>query len=370
MVSGTTTIDELLAACEPAALQPMIPADLTRFAEDFLTLWPRLEAARLQVIAAVNAAQAFRVDGARDAASWVATVSGERRGAAHRDVGLATTLAAMPVVAAELADGRLSRAKAAELARVSQASADEQAALVETAKTVSVEQLARHVDRWQIDHDAARPVTESVTITLGVDGGGGRVEAQLDTEGLEWVQVAVDAAANQLGLRELPWSQRRAKGLVAACRYFVEHANVPSTRLGRPTVVVTVDIETLTAATGGSARLDSGAYVGGEVARRLACDAGIVRFITDGASMPLDVGRRTRVPNPAQCRAVIERDRHCTHPGCSAPPWACEIHHGDHWVRDHGHTDLSRLTLLCWHHHALHHRETRHRRRQTHAEAA
>jgi hypothetical protein len=92
-------------------------------------------------------------------------------------------------------------------------------------------------------------------------------------------------------------------------------------------------------------------------------------MITDPASMPLDVGRRTRVPNPAQCRAVIERDRHCTAPGCSAPPWACEIHHLDHWVRDGGRTDLERLTLLCWHHHSLHHHDTSRRRRE-HADAA
>src|SRR5262249_53649374 len=265
--------------------------------------------------------------------------------------------------------GALSKAKAAELARVSDATNEEQAALVETAKASSVEQLARAVDRWQIEHEAkAARVEQSLLITPAP--GGGRVEAQLDTEGLEWVQVAVDAAAEQLGLRELPWAQRRAKGLVAACRYFVEHADIPSTRVGRPTVVVTMDIETLAAATGGTARLDSGAYVRGEVARQLACDAGVVRMITDSTSMALDVGRRTRVPNPAQCRAVIERDRHCTYPGCSAPPWACEIHHVDHWVRDNGRTDLDRLTLLCWYHHSLHHKDTRRRRPPERADAA
>src|SRR5262249_58587811 len=102
---------------------------------------------------------------------------------------------------------------------------------------------------------------------------------------------------------EVRGAERRARARVAACRYFVDHADIPSTRIGRPTVVVTVDIETLAASTGGYARLDSGAYVRGEVARRLACDAGVVRMITDPACQPLDVGRRSRVPNPAQCRA-------------------------------------------------------------------
>ncbi|HKA03763.1 MAG TPA: hypothetical protein VKD67_05520, partial [Acidimicrobiales bacterium] len=78
-------------------------------------------------------------------------------------------------------------------------------------------------------------------------------------------------------------------------------------------------------------------------------------------SMPLDLGRRTRTPSPAQCRAVIHRDRHCRVDGCSAPPWACEVHHLDFWARDHGRTDLDRLALICWHHHTLvHHRSATH----------
>jgi Domain of unknown function (DUF222) len=369
MVSGTTTIDELLAGCDAAALAALDLDALVELVASLLTVWPRLDAARLRAIAAMDSRAGYRLDGARDMATWLADHAGERRGAARRDVDLAAAVSAMPAVAAEPADGGLSKAKAAQLARAADASADEQAALVETAKTTSVEQLARAVDRWEIEHQPEPvPVEESLTITP--TPGGGRVEAQLDTEGLEWVQVAVDAAAEQLGLRERPWGQRRAQGLVAACRYFLDHADIPSTRVGRPTVVVTVDIETLAATTGGSARSDSGAYLRGEVARRLACDAGLVRVITDPASMPLDVGRRTRVPSPAQRRAVIERDRHCTAPGCSTPPWACEIHHLDHWGRDHGRTDLDRLTLLCWHHHTLHHHDTRHRRPQPHPDAA
>jgi hypothetical protein len=52
---------------------------------------------------------------------------------------------------------------------------------------------------------------------------------------------------------------------------------------------------------------------------------------------------------------VIHRDRHCRVDGCSAPPWACEVHHLDFWARDHGRTDLDRLASICWHHHTLVH---------------
>ena len=106
----------------------------------------------------------------------------------------------------------------------------------------------------------------------------------------------------------------------------------------------------------GRRALDSGAYLRGDAARRLACDAGVVRLLTDPDSMPLDVGRLTRSVSPAQARAVIHRDRHCRYEGCHSPPWACEVHHLDHWSRG-GRTDVERLGLLCWHHHHLTHRQ-------------
>ena len=170
--------------------------------------------------------------------------------------------------------------------------------------------------------------------------------------------MAIDTAADTLGLRELSWNERRAHGLVAVCRHYLDHADVPVRRQGRPTVVVTLDAAVLANDAGRPARLDSGAYLTGDAARALACDASIVRMITDPASQPLDVGRATRSISPAQARAVIHRDRHCRYSGCAAPAWACDVHHLDPWWCG-GRTDLARLGLLCWHHHHLVHRQER-----------
>jgi hypothetical protein len=356
MVDGATTVTQLLAASDPDALAAMGAAELARHTAAVLQVRARLDAVCLALIAAVDAAQAFRVDGCRDMATWVAWKTGERRGAARRDVELAEAVGSMPIVAAALADGSLSKAKASAVVRASEASPAEQAALVAAAVRSTPEQLARHVDRWQLEHHCA-PVVEEM-LTVSPVPGGARVEATLEAEGAEWVQVAVDAAAERLGLRDLAWGQRRARGLVAMARYFLDHADLALTRVGRPSVVVTIDIDTLAAASGGTARLDSGAYVSGDSARRLACDAGITRLVTDPESMPLDVGRKTRVPSPAQCRAVIHRDRHCRYDGCDAPSWACEVHHLDFWARDAGRTDLDRLALICWHHHTLTHQRS------------
>jgi predicted restriction endonuclease len=48
-------------------------------------------------------------------------------------------------------------------------------------------------------------------------------------------------------------------------------------------------------------------------------------------------------------RLVEERDRHCTHPGCTATEFL-DIHHVIPWEHG-GPTDLANLALLCGHHH-------------------
>ena len=104
----------------------------------------------------------------------------------------------------------------------------------------------------------------------------------------------------------------------------------------------------------GSAELDHTGPIPVEVARRLACDASIVRVVKPGGSEPLDLGRMTRGPSAAQRRAVILRDRHCRFPGCDRPePW-CDAHHVTHWANG-GQTALSNLVLLCRAHHRLIH---------------
>jgi Domain of unknown function (DUF222)/HNH endonuclease len=92
----------------------------------------------------------------------------------------------------------------------------------------------------------------------------------------------------------------------------------------------------------------------GAAARRLACDAAVSRVITDGASQPLDVGRRTRTIPPAIRTALVVRDRGCAFPNCDRPPSWTDAHHRRHWA-DGGPTSLDNLVLLCrTHHRAVH----------------
>src|SRR5262249_48041087 len=89
---------------------------------------------------------------------------------------------------------------------------------------------------------------------------------------------------------------------------------------------------------------------------RLACDAGIARVVTQGRSMPIDVGRTTRTIPPALWHALVVRDGGCIAPGCDRPPGWCEVHHKVPWTRG-GPTNLENCELRCWRHHRAAHGE-------------
>src|SRR5262249_71983 len=40
-------------------------------------------------------------------------------------------------------------------------------------------------------------------------------------------------------------------------------------------------------------------------------------------------------------------ERGCTRPGCTAQGYWCQVHHLDGWAEDHGHTNITDLTLAC-----------------------
>jgi hypothetical protein len=119
-------------------------------------------------------------------------------------------------------------------------------------------------------------------------------------------------------------------------------------------VVVHVDAATLAqdGADGGPCQLEHGGALHPETARRLACDASLVRILErDGR--PLSIGRKTRSVPPALRRALRSRDPVCRFPGCPQRRFL-HAHHVDHWARG-GRTDLSNLVQLCSHHHRLVH---------------
>jgi hypothetical protein len=123
------------------------------------------------------------------------------------------------------------------------------------------------------------------------------------------------------------------------------------------TVVVTIDLDTLTGRLEKAGVLDAGEHISPGQVRRLACTAKMIPVVLDGDSQVLDVGRAKRFFTRAQLLAMGLRDKGCVTEGCDWPPWLC---HGHHWTRwaDDGNTDLNDGALLCPRHHTRAHDPT------------
>jgi hypothetical protein len=192
-------------------------------------------------------------------------------------------------------------------------------------------------------------------------GGRGVLNGSLDAESTEIAISALEAMMAELkrdgDTREHP--ERRAEAFVELCRRSADHA-APSTRRERPHLSGVFDIRALEDAQAelvAHARIE-GEHVG-ELSRatleRLLCDCEFTSVITDGPSVIIDVGHKTRtVPLPLW-NALVVRDHHCTEKGCNVPAGFCEAHHIWYWSRG-GPTNLDNLELLCWHHHRERHK--------------
>jgi hypothetical protein len=186
--------------------------------------------------------------------------------------------------------------------------------------------------------------------------------------------------------------QRTADALAELARRQLEGGRLPQAGGVRPQLVVTVDLDSLVGRPGGvGGDLGAVGALDPEGCRRLACDGAITRVLvtrhhggqfgadehdhhrhlggpeglagrlqmamallppTLGGALtqPLEVGRTTRVVQPAQRTALAVRDRGCVFPGCDRPLAWCEAHHLRHWLHG-GPTDLHNLALLCRAHH-------------------
>jgi hypothetical protein len=119
------------------------------------------------------------------------------------------------------------------------------------------------------------------------------------------------------------------------------------------TVVVTLPLDTLL---GGltAAQLDTGTRISPGLARRWACQAGIIPAVLGGGSQVLDLGRKRRFHTQAQRIALAIEQGGCTAEGCDAPPGMTHVHHDQSWSEG-GATSLKNGRLLCGYHHARAH---------------
>jgi hypothetical protein len=158
------------------------------------------------------------------------------------------------------------------------------------------------------------------------------------------------------GAAEAPrsWAQRRVDALTDLVEDGLAHAIAGrDVEVDRAVISVGVDYDTLVERAPGPATLGAGGPLTGEAARRLACDAGLVRIITRGRSEVLDVGRKTRQWPRAVRRAILFRhDNRCGAPGCARR--IVQLHHLVDWTKG-GETAVDVGVPLCAGHHRMVH---------------
>jgi hypothetical protein len=126
------------------------------------------------------------------------------------------------------------------------------------------------------------------------------------------------------------------------------------------TVVITLGHDKLASAVG-AAGLDTGEVISAGDLRRLACGAGLLPAVLNGASLPLDLGRTSRLFTEHQRVALAGHHTTCAADGCERPFAWCELHHRDPWSSG-GRTDLDKAMPLCgFPHRRVHDRDYHHR---------
>jgi Domain of unknown function (DUF222)/HNH endonuclease len=284
--------------------------------------------------------------------------------AAREHVRVARRLTALPALAAGFAAGELSYSKVRALSRIADAN-NEQYLLM----------LGRHSTGAQLEKIVCRYRSlQCATIDGARDAHRRRyLHCERDEDGSLVIQGRLPAAEGELLLAALAHAERsdqagsaepredeppspearRADALVSLAR--AELAGGAEHGAGGDPVelIVHVDADSLRSdEVQERSELARGPSIAPETARRLGCDAAVVRIIErDGR--PLTVGRRTRTVPPALKRALDDRDPHCRFPGCTHERYL-HAHHIQHWARG-GPTNLENLVRLCPHHHRLVH---------------
>ncbi len=300
--------------------------------------------------------------GMKSMAHWLSWSCSVGPGAAREYVRVARALTGLPLVGEAFAQGRLSYSKVRAVTRVADR-VDEQT-LVEQAATHSAAQLEKVVRGYRKSERADQDPQQRRKARWFYDDDGMLVlSARLAAEeGALLVAALEQARTGELEPAGCPDAADEpaqlpsdVDALVALARIAQAAGPVDSSGDDRHLVVVHTDAQVLAAdqepGPEAGCRIEHGPGLTAAAARRLACDAALVAWVSS-ATRPgeqLKLGRKTRKISAALRRALRFRDGGCQFPGCPRKRFL-DAHHVTHWV-DGGPTDLGNLLLPCQRHH-------------------
>jgi hypothetical protein len=343
---------------------------IEELAAEICTLTGHINAANhrwLMLIAEFDRRTGWSDSATQSCAHWLNWKCGIALGSAREKVRVARALENLPKVSTAMACGKLSYSKAREITRV--ACAENEDYLLEIADhgtAQHVEKLVRAYRRCQeaeeLSREARQQQNRSVSWRYDDDGSvilncrlpaeaGARLVKAIELA-LEETPIAKDVPAGTPAER-VPFSARRADALALVAESFLAHGAMVAPGTDRNQIVMHVAAETLRDRAAGCCEFEHGPSVAAETARRLSCDASIVKLIENDDGEPFNVGRRTRTISAPLRRVLNARDKGCRFPGCCNTRYI-DAHHVEHWANG-GETKPSNLVSLCrFHHHAVH----------------
>jgi hypothetical protein len=333
------------------------------------------EAAWLDVLAEFDAHEGWAADGQLSGADWLMWRTKMARSTAFEKLRIAHQLRRRPRVAAAFAAGEISYSAVRAITRLEGTSPEVDEALVTVARDSSVVDLEQAIRHYRLNDDQDRDLSpwhrrhdrRGVRLDRGFSGMGS-AEIRLSSVELEELHVTLEAFLDRGGpVDESPhadceggptsWAERRADAFMELVRTGLANAqNGGAVGADRYMVHEVIDLSApaSTSAPGPTrnGRLIDGTPLGEEL-ERILCDCSVVAHVTVGGE-PLELGRKTKVWNTAQRRAITVRDgARCRFPGCRRT--IVDIHHLRWWSRG-GATDVSNGCLCCTRHHTLLHK--------------
>jgi hypothetical protein len=379
--------DASLAAVSQVPVWSMGAEEVTGALDDLAAHEARVAALRSRLIVQ---AQAVEANGALRLPAWVAHRHRVSRPEAHRRVRLASDLDTHPATAVALEEGRVNPEQAAAIL----------AGLADLPEDLDAElklKAEEHLLELAVDHDAKalRNLARKILEVVAPDVADAHLAQLLERSAAE------DQDANRLFVWQTPQGRvrgkfdldaysgaalkkvlfahaapkhRASKGALgerkptaerlgeAFAEYVRRYPNdkLPNAGGLNATVVVLVPLETLV---GGlkAANLDTGENISPGLARRIACEAGIIPAVLGGHSEVLDLGRSRRFHSRAQrIKATIEQGG-CIAEGHDCPPAFTQMHHPQPFAKG-GSTDGNGWMLCPSAHRQVHDPRYHHRR--------
>jgi hypothetical protein len=367
VLEASARVEAVVGSLAPDVLDPSVASD---YVEAFAKLERLAAAGKALAARRVAATGAWKRDGARDAAGWLAKKSGTSVGHAARDLDTAARAADLPATDAALRAGELSAAQAALIADAAAADPHSERELLERAgrdglsglrtQCARVKAAAREdeMDHYERIHDARslRAFTD--------DEGAGRIEIRGPVDATAKIMAAIRPIEQELFEIACASGGRVRSEAVAfdALVAFVERAGSVSPGADEPgnpspaTVNVRVDFPALVRGHTEPGEVCEIAGVGpvpvAVVSQML--DHAILRVIVvDGADV-VSVSHPGRFVGARMRTAVEELFAECAIEGCHLTEHL-EIDHNQP-VEAGGPSALWNLSRLCRHHHRHKHR--------------